>query len=103
MVKFPYAGIWIRDHLNDTGEDYIQHMSTLYRKYMKQSKKTVSSYHQFCKMIYVLESIDLIEHVRDEKPSKDWLKPRKYYRIKPGMEKSLKWNNPQKYYRSKTA
>lgn len=103
MVKVPYTGVWIRDHLNDIGEDYIQHMSTLYRKDMKQSKKTVSSYHQFCKMIYVLDSIGLIEFVREEKSSIDWLKPRKYYRIKPGAEKSLKWHNPQKYYRSKTA
>ena len=103
MVKFPYTGIWIRDHLIKVGEDYITHMSTGYRKEMKQSKKVVSSYHQFCKMIYVLERIGLIEFVREEKSSKDWLKPRKYFRIKPGMEKSLKWRNPQKYYRSKTA
>ena len=103
MVKFPYTGLWIRDHLNDVGEDYITRMSTLYRKEMKQSKKVVSSYHQFCKMIYILENIGLIEFVREEKSSKDWLKPRKYYKIKPGKEKNLKWRNPQKYYRPKTA
>ena len=102
MVKLSYTGIWIRDHLIKVGEDYIQHMSTLYRREMKQSKKVVSSYYQFCKMIYILDSIGLIEFVREEKSSKDWLKPRKYYRIKPGMEKSLKWLNPQKYYKSKT-
>jgi len=103
MVKTSYTGLWIRDHLNEVKEDFIQHMSTAYRKQMKQSKKVVSSYHQFCKMIYVLESISLIELVREEKSSKDWLKPRKYYRIKPGREKSLKWQNPQKYYEPKTA
>ncbi len=101
MVKISYAGVWIRDHLSEVGEDYIQHMSTTYRKELKKSKKVVSSYHQFCKMIYVLESVGLIEFVREEPASKDWLKPRKYYRIKPGKEKSLKWHNPQKYYRPK--
>lgn len=103
MVKTSYAGVWVRDHLSEVGEDYVQRMSTAYRKELKQSKKVVSSYHQFCKMIYVLESIGLIEPVREEKSSKDWLKPRKYYRIKLGKEKSLKWQNPQKYYEPKTA
>ncbi len=102
MVKVPYTGVWIRDHLSEVKEDFIQHMSTEYRKEMKQSKKVVSSYHQFCKMIYVLEKIGLIELVREEKSSKDWLRPRKYYRIVKGKENSVKWNNPQKHYVPKT-
>ncbi len=102
MVKTSYAGVWVRDHLMEMGEDYIQHMSTTYRTKLKQSKKVVSSYHQFCKMIYVLESIGLIEFVRKEPASKSWLKPKKYYRIKPGKEESIKWNNPQKHYVPKT-
>ncbi len=102
MVKISYTGLWIRDHLSEVGEDYIQHMSTAYRKELKQSKKVVSSYHQFCKLIYVLKSIGLIEFVREEPANKRWLKPRKYYRIKPGKEESVKWNNPQKHYVPKT-
>ncbi len=98
MTKIPYTGLWIRDHLAEVKEDFIQSMSTAYRKEMRQSKKVVSSYHQFCKMIYVLESLGLIEFVREEKASRDWLKPRKYYRIKPGKEKSVKWQSPQKHY-----
>lgn len=103
MVKTPYAGLWIRDHLSEVGEDYIQHMSTLYRREMKKTKNVVGSYHEFCKLVYVLRCIDLIEVTREEPACQDWLKPRKYYRIKPGKEKSLKWNNPQKHYVSKTA
>ena len=102
MVKTSYAGLWIRDHLAEVKEDFIQSMSTAYRKEMRQSKKVVGSYHQFCKMIYVLESLGLIEFVREEEASRDWLKPRKYYRIKPGKEKSVKWQNPQKHYVSKS-
>ena len=101
MVKVPYTGLWIRDHLSNVGEDYIQHMSTLYRREMKKTKNVVSSYHQFCKLIYVLESLGLVEFTREEESGKDWLKPRKYYRIKPGTEKSVKWQNPQKHYVSK--
>ena len=101
MVKISYTGMWIRDHLSKVGEDYIQRMSTAYRKELKQSKKVVSSYHQFFKMIYVLESLGLIEFVREEESSKSWLAPRKYYRIKPGKEKSVKWQNPQKHYMPK--
>jgi len=103
MVKTPYTGLWIRDHLNEVGEDYIQHMSTLYRREMKKTKRVVSSYHQFCKMIFVLKSLNLLEFIREEKSNRSWLKPRRYYRIKPGKEKSLKWQNPQKHYTSKTA
>lgn len=101
MVKEPYLGIWIRDHLSEVEEDYIQHMSTLYRKEMKESKKVVSSYHQFCKIIYVLESLGLIKFVREEAASIDWLKPRKYYRIVKSRKNNIEWNNPQKYYRPK--
>ena len=101
MVKTPYTGLWIRDHLNEVGEDYIQHMSTLYRRKMKQSKKIVSSYHQFCKIIYVLESLGLIRFVREEKASREWLKPRKYYSIVKTKQNREKWNNPQKYYQRK--
>jgi hypothetical protein len=103
MVKTPYTGLWIRDHLNEVGEDYIQHMSTLYRREMKKTKRVVSSYHQFCKMIFVLKSLNLLEFIREEESNRSWLTPRRYYRIKPGKEKSLKWQNPQKHYTSKTA
>jgi len=98
MSKEPYLGIWIRDHLSNVKEDYIQHMSTLYRKEMKESKRVVSSYHQFCKIIYVLESLRLIKQTREEKASKDWLKPRKYFSLVKSKKNSIKWSNPQKYY-----
>lgn len=98
MAKEAYLGVWIRDHLGKVKEDYIQHMSTLYRREMRQSKKVISSYHQFCKIIYVLESLGLIRFVRDEPASREWLKPRKYYSLVKNKEKSTKWNNPQKYY-----
>lgn len=101
MPKESYLGIWIRDHLKEVKEDYIQHMSTLYRKEMKQSKRIVSSYHQFCKIIYVLESLGLIRFVKEEKASIDWLKPRKYYSLVKNKQNRIEWNNPQKYYQKK--
>ncbi len=101
MVKVGYCGAWIRDHLSEVKEDFIQNMSTQYRREMKETKNHVSSYHSFCKMVYVLESLGLIEFTREELASRDWLKPRKYYQIKPGMENSIKWKNPQKHYETK--
>jgi len=101
MVKTPYTGIWIRNHLSKVGEDYIQHMSTLYRKEMRKNKNCVSSYHAFCKLFFILEHINLIEPLHMEESSKSWLKPRKYYRIVKGKENNIEWNNPQKYYKPK--
>jgi len=98
MVKEPYLGIWIKNHLDQIEEDYIQHMSTLYRKEMKKSKRVVSSYHQFCKIIYVLESLGLIKKTKEEEASKNWLKPRKYFSLVKSKKNSIEWSNPQKYY-----
>jgi len=85
------TGMWIRDYLLGTVEDYPYHMW----KVFKQTKRRPGSYQNFRNYIYWLLKLNLIKFVREEPSRTPHFEPRRYYTYVPAnVEKVELWRNP---------
>jgi len=84
------TGMFIRDHLLETVQDYSYHMWMLF----KETKKRPGSYQNFRNYIYWLLKLNLIKFVREEPSRTPHFKPRRYYTYVPAnVEKEELWRN----------
>lgn len=92
------TSLWIKEHLDEAGEDYVLNMFNQMKQHFKTLKPgkeyKIGNYQTFRTYIYVLNGLDLITLVRKEEVGKP--SPRIYYALNQDNIDSPAWKNPFK-------
>lgn len=91
------TGLWIKEHLDEVGEDYVLNMFNQMERHFKTLKPgkeyQIGSYQTFRTFIWVLQELKLIILVREESV-KDKIS-RRYYALNQDKINDPAWNNPR--------
>ena len=89
------SSIFVRDHLQECGEDYPYNMWSVLRGLKTQRGRSSGSYQSFRNLIYRLKRLWLIRFVREEEVGS--LKPRRYYELVLENIDQEAWINPRRF------
>jgi hypothetical protein len=94
-VFYP-TGLFIRDYLLMYKDGYPQEIWRRLKEKRDELGLITCSYNSFwCNYFRNLKALKMIEEVRREPSEHPGVKPRVYYRIKPGRENDPRWINVQ--------
>lgn len=89
--------MWIKGHLAEVDEDYVNRMFRRYRDFCKRAAlidRIISpgTYQTFKTYMYILRKLDLIEFIREGPVYQHF--QRRYYGLNPDMVDSPLWERP---------
>lgn len=91
------TGEWVKNHLNEVGEDYVLNMFNQMKQHFKNLKPgkvySVGNYQTFRTYIWMLKELKLITIVREEGSDKPH--PKRYYALNQDKINESAWNNPR--------
>jgi len=93
MVKVAYLGLFIKEHLQKVGEDYIQNMWREYKKWAVQNGLKPCKYSSFRAYLWQLKKLGLIKLVKTES---SWGHDKHYYALEKRKLNHEGWKDPLK-------